>query len=90
VANGNGNGGVFWQKFAMWALLALLSGAWIWTRSDLSEGKVERAAIKVTAQADHDDVTRLKEIVPRVERDLAAIKAQNEEILRQRRGESRR
>lgn len=88
MANGNWNG-VF-QKLAVWALAALLTGAWAWTRAELAAQQVEQARLHALVDSDHDDVTRLKEIVPRVERELAAIKAQNEEILRRLPAESRR
>jgi len=85
----NGNGKV-WREVAVWAVLALLAGAFAWSQSDdkaldKQASKIELRVDKIESdyRADHDDVVRLKEVVPRIDARLSAIEAQNAEILKE-------
>lgn len=81
--NGRANG---WKDLAVWALIVLLTGAWVWLRTDLSALETRQERAVVMQLKDHDDVVRLREVVPRIEAELHVIKRQNEEILRELRG----
>jgi len=88
--------GRLWREIAVWAVLALLAGAFAWSQSDdksldRQASKIELRVDKVESQfrADHDDVVRLKEVVPRIDARLQAIEQQNAEILRELQRQSR-
>lgn len=77
------NGRIALERLTVWAIIALLTGAWLWLRTDLSALVERQDRVFQMQSADHDDVVRLKEVVPRIEVELAAIKAQNSEILKE-------
>lgn len=78
------------ERLLIWSLIALLTGAWLWLQSDIaaaedriSEANQRADKAAVTVAADHDEVVRIREALPRIERRLDRIEKQNEEILKE-------
>lgn len=83
MADTNGNGRINWQAIAVWCALAVLS-IFVYVVEQTS-ARLDRQieVLGANVVSDHDDVVRLREIVPRVEERLRAIEQQNAEILRE-------
>jgi len=90
VAPESAGKGINWHALAIWlsiAVLTLLS--WIGNRElesvekNFTESALRVQAVETKAFNNHDDLTRLKEIVPRIEQQLDKLQKQNEEILRE-------
>jgi len=82
--------GINWHSLAIWLAMILMGLLqWVGNREletvekNFADSAFRVQAVELKASNSHDDLTRLKEIVPRIEQQLDKLQRQNEEILRE-------